>query len=45
MVEPTVNTGRAVVPNMQSIGNDEINGPDYDNGENPEETTRRGFRR
>ena len=44
-VEPMVNTGRAVVPNMQTIGNDEINGPDYDNGENPEETTRRGFRR
>lgn len=44
-VEPMVNTGRAVVPNMQTIGNDEMNGPDYDNGENPEETTRRGFRR
>lgn len=44
-IETNVNTGRAVVPQVQAIGNDEIAGPDYDNGENPEETTRRGFRR
>lgn len=44
-VETNVNTGRAVVPQVQDIGNDEIGGPDYDNGENPEETTRRGYRR